>query len=99
MSSRAESPGGEALDGEPDASERVDAAVLRDWGLPEPGRTKQSRGDVVIVGASRRTPGAVILAFEAALRVGAGRVAVLVPGSVEGQLGAPARSRGAPAAG
>lgn len=65
----------------------VDAATLREWGLPEPGRTKQSRGDAVIVGASRRTPGAVILAFAATLRVGAGRVAVLVPGSVEAQLG------------
>lgn len=69
-------------------SERVDAEVLRSWGLPSPGRSKQTRGDAVIVGASRRTPGAVILAFEAALRVGAGRVAVLVPGSVEAQLGA-----------
>lgn len=69
-------------------SEQVSAAVLREWGLPDPGRTKQSRGDAVIVGASRRTPGAVILAFEAAMRVGAGRVAVLVPGSVEAQLGA-----------
>lgn len=68
-------------------SERVDAAVLRSWGLPSPGRSKKSRGDVVIVGASRRTPGAVILSFEASLRVGAGRVAVLVPGSVEEQLG------------
>ncbi|RLK46760.1 ADP-dependent NAD(P)H-hydrate dehydratase [Microbacterium telephonicum] len=67
---------------------RVDVGTLRRWGLPEPGRTKQSRGDAVIVGASRRTPGAVILAFEAAMRVGAGRVAVLVPGSVEEQLGA-----------
>lgn len=69
-------------------SEPVDAATLRNWGLPAPGRTKQQRGDAVIVGASRRTPGAVILAFEAAMRVGAGRVALLVPGSVEAQLGA-----------
>lgn len=68
-------------------SEAVDAAILRDWGLPSPGRTKQARGDAVVVGASRRTPGAVILSAEAVLRVGAGRVAVLVPGSVEGQLG------------
>lgn len=66
----------------------IDAKVLRDWGLPAPGHTKQARGDAVIVGASRRTPGAVILAFEAAMRVGVGRVAVLVPGSVEEQLGA-----------
>ena len=70
------------------SDDRVDAATLRVWGLPDPGRTKQSRGDAVIVGASRRTPGAVILAFEAAMRVGVGRVALLVPGSVEGQLGA-----------
>lgn len=70
-----------------DVREWVDAAVLRSWGLPQPGRTKQSRGDAVIGGASRRTPGAVILAFEAAMRVGVGRVAVLVPGSVEEQLG------------
>ena len=70
------------------SDDRIDAATLRVWGLPDPGRTKQSRGDAVIVGASRRTPGAVILAFEAAMRVGVGRVALLVPGSVEGQLGA-----------
>lgn len=69
-------------------TETIDAAVLRDWGLPDPGDSKQTRGDVAIVGASRRTPGAVMLAFEAALRVGAGRVALLVPGSVEGQMGA-----------
>ncbi|WP_295776484.1 ADP/ATP-dependent (S)-NAD(P)H-hydrate dehydratase [uncultured Microbacterium sp.] len=66
----------------------VDAATLREWGLPVPGRTKQSRGDAVVVGASRRTPGAVMLALEAALRVGAGRVATLVPGSVDAVIGA-----------
>lgn len=65
----------------------LDAATLRGWPLPDPGRTKQSRGDAVIVGASRRTPGAVILAFESAMRVGAGRVGLVVPGSVEEQLG------------
>ncbi|MGP3535010.1 NAD(P)H-hydrate dehydratase [Microbacterium sp. RD1] len=62
--------------------------VLRRWGLPAPGGDKKSRGDVAVVGGSQRTPGGVILASEAALRVGAGRVGVLAPGSVSVQLGA-----------
>ena len=61
--------------------------LLREWGLPDPGDSKKSRGDVVVVGGSRRSPGAVFLAGEAALRVGAGRLAVVVPASIEGQLG------------
>jgi hydroxyethylthiazole kinase-like uncharacterized protein yjeF len=61
--------------------------LLREWGLPDPGDSKKSRGDVIIVGGSRRSPGAVFLAGEAALRVGAGRLAVVVPASIEGQLG------------
>jgi ADP-dependent NAD(P)H-hydrate dehydratase len=61
--------------------------LLRQWGLPDPGESKKSRGDVIVVGGSRRSPGAVFLAGEAALRVGAGRLAVVVPASIEGQLG------------
>ncbi|KHK99038.1 sugar kinase [Microbacterium mangrovi] len=61
--------------------------LLRGWGLPDPGESKKSRGDVMVVGGSRRSPGAVFLAGEAALRVGAGRLAVVVPASIEGQLG------------
>jgi hydroxyethylthiazole kinase-like uncharacterized protein yjeF len=61
--------------------------LLREWGLPDPGDSKKSRGDVIVVGGSRRSPGAVFLAGEAALRVGAGRLAVVVPASIEGQLG------------
>jgi len=41
----------------------------------------------MVVGGSRRSPGAVLLAGEAALRVGAGRLGLVVPLSVEGQLG------------
>lgn len=65
----------------------VTPELLRDWGLPDPGDSKKSRGQVVVVGGSRRSPGAVFLAGEAALRVGAGRLAVVVPASIEGQLG------------
>jgi hydroxyethylthiazole kinase-like uncharacterized protein yjeF len=52
--------------------------LLRKWPLPslEPGADKQARGDVLIVGGSREIPGAALLAGEAALRVGAGRVRI-----------------------
>jgi hydroxyethylthiazole kinase-like uncharacterized protein yjeF len=65
----------------------VDVALLRTWGLPDPGDSKKSRGRVIVVGGSRRSPGAVMLAGEAALRVGAGRLGLLVSPSIEGQLG------------
>lgn len=68
-------------------SELVTAELLRSWGLPDPGESKKSRGRIVVVGGSRRTPGAVTLAGEAALRVGAGRLGLLVPLSIEAQLG------------
>ncbi|TDN90716.1 NAD(P)H-hydrate dehydratase [Microbacterium sp. BK668] len=64
----------------------VTPGLLRSWGLPDPGESKKSRGEVVVVGGSRRSPGAVFLAGEAALRVGAGRLAVVVPASVDAQL-------------
>lgn len=65
----------------------VDAGILRERGLPDPGDSKKSRGRVMVVGGSRRSPGAVILAGEAALRAGAGRLGLAVPGSVEEHLG------------
>lgn len=68
-------------------SEEVDAGLLRSWGLPEPGDSKKSRGRVIVVGGSRRSPGAILLAGEAALRVGAGRLGMLVPEPIQGQLG------------
>jgi hydroxyethylthiazole kinase-like uncharacterized protein yjeF len=69
-------------------SETITPSVLRAWGLPDPGESKKSRGRIMVVGGSRRTPGAVVLAGEAALRVGAGRLGVVVPKSVDAQLGA-----------
>jgi len=67
--------------------EPVTEALLREWGLPDPGESKKSRGDVLVVGGSRSSPGAVLLAGEAVLRVGAGRVALAVPQSIDAQVG------------
>ncbi|MFE5408474.1 NAD(P)H-hydrate dehydratase [Microbacterium sp. NPDC056569] len=68
-------------------AERVTASLLRGWGLPDPGDSKKSRGEVVIVGGSRTSPGAALLAGEASLRVGAGRVALAVPQSIDAHVG------------
>jgi ADP-dependent NAD(P)H-hydrate dehydratase len=54
----------------------VTPAVLRDWPLPV-GDDKESRGRTLIVGGSTQTPGAVLLAAEAALRTGAGKLQVV----------------------
>lgn len=48
--------------------------LLAEWALPEPSEGKESRGTVLVVGGSRATPGAVLLAGTAALRAGAGRL-------------------------
>ena len=62
---------------------RVTKGLLRGWPLPEPdGEGKSSRGDVWVVGGARETPGAVLLAGLAALRVGAGRLTLAVAESV-----------------
>jgi ADP-dependent NAD(P)H-hydrate dehydratase len=50
----------------------ITPALLRDWALPVPAGGKESRGTVLVIGGSRFTPGAVLLAGVAALRAGAG---------------------------
>lgn len=50
--------------------------LLAEWGLPDPGDSKKSRGTAMVIGGSPLSTGAVILAGEAALRVGAGKVGV-----------------------
>ena len=60
----------------------LDAAQLRAWPLPEPEGGKEGRGRVVVVGGSRSTPGAVLLAAEAAMRAGAGKPQVATAESV-----------------
>lgn len=57
-------------------------ATLRDWPLPDAGSSKHSRGHVLVAGGSPSTPGAVMLAGLAALRVGAGVLALAVARSV-----------------
>lgn len=61
---------------------RVTPGLLRDWRLPEPSGSKHGRGHVAVIGGSRSTPGAAMLAGLAALRVGAGVLAFSVADSV-----------------
>ncbi|MBQ1070840.1 NAD(P)H-hydrate dehydratase [Micromonospora sp. D75] len=56
----------------PSRSDVITPALLRDWALPVPTGGKAARGTVLVVGGSRYTPGAVLLAGVAALRAGAG---------------------------
>lgn len=61
-------------------------ALLREHPLPEPTGGKDARGGVLVLGGARGTPGAVLLAGLAALRVGAGRLTLGVAASVAGPL-------------
>jgi ADP-dependent NAD(P)H-hydrate dehydratase len=54
----------------------VTYSILREWRLPEPEGDKESRGRTLIVGGSDQTPGAILLAAEASLRAGAGKLQV-----------------------
>jgi len=65
---------------------QITPAALRRWVLPAPGDDKHARGDVVVLGGAARSPGAVMLAGLAALRVGAGRLTLGVAGSVAAQV-------------
>ena len=67
----------------------VTSAVLRDWSLPEisEGAGKRARGDILVIGGAADTPGAVLLAGLAALRVGAGRLTVATVASTASALG------------
>ena len=70
----------------------VTSAVLREWPLPAPGTGKESRGRTLVVGGSDRTPGAVLLAAEAALRCGAGKLQVATAASVAPSWGSITRN-------
>jgi hydroxyethylthiazole kinase-like uncharacterized protein yjeF len=63
-------------------AEPVVPALLRGWPLPEPHGSKYGRGQVLVVGGARATPGAAMLAGLAALRVGGGRLSLAVARSV-----------------
>ena len=68
----------------------ITRGVLRRLGLPQPGESddKEARGRVLIVGGSREMPGAAVLAGEAALRAGAGKLRVATVRGVAAQLAA-----------
>jgi len=55
---------------------RITEELLTRWPLPEPGGDKESRGRTLVVGGTSDTPGAVLLAGEAVLRVGAGKLQI-----------------------
>lgn len=60
--------------------------LLREWPLPVPQGGKDARGTVLVVGGSRFTPGAVLLAGIAALRAGAGVLQLAVAESTAAAL-------------
>ena len=60
----------------------VTPQVLRDWRLPEPSGGKNARGSILVIGGSAETLGAVLLAAEAAMRAGAGKLQVATAASV-----------------
>jgi hydroxyethylthiazole kinase-like uncharacterized protein yjeF len=62
----------------------IDDALLRAWPLPMPSDEgdKEERGRLLVIGGSRQMPGAVILAATAAMRAGAGKLAIATGGSV-----------------
>jgi ADP-dependent NAD(P)H-hydrate dehydratase len=64
----------------------ITPGVLRSWPLPDPRGDKEARGTVLVVGGSRYTPGAVLLAGVAALRAGAGRLQLAVESSTAAAL-------------
>lgn len=67
----------------------VTAETLRGWPLPSPAASeKHSRGVALVVGGSAETPGAALLAAEAALRAGCGKVRIATVSSVAAHLGA-----------
>jgi NAD(P)H-hydrate epimerase len=61
----------------------IGAGVLESLPRREPGSTKFSSGEVLVVGGSRGLTGAVCMAAEAAIRCGAGYAAVAVPEDLE----------------
>src|SRR3954451_6863749 len=60
--------------------------VLREWPLPPAGEDKEASGRTLVIGGSTETPGAVLLAAEAALRSGAGKLQIATVASLAPHL-------------
>ncbi len=73
---------------EPLAPIRLETAALQAWALPplDADGDKESRGKVLVIAGSREIPGAALLAGEAALRVGAGKLSIATAASVAAQM-------------
>ncbi len=71
------------------AATHIDEAFLRTWPLPsaEGSQSKEDRGRVLVIAGSPYVPGAALLAGEASLRAGAGKLALAVPQEVALALG------------
>jgi hydroxyethylthiazole kinase-like uncharacterized protein yjeF len=69
---------------DPPASERVTEETLRGWPLPQPNDSggKEARGTALVIGGSPEMPGGALLAGEAVLRAGAGRLQIATCASV-----------------
>jgi ADP-dependent NAD(P)H-hydrate dehydratase len=70
------------------SSHEVTLRSLRAWPLPDPGERddKEDRGRVLAIGGSRQIPGALLLAAEASLRAGAGKLQIGAPRDVAAAL-------------
>jgi hydroxyethylthiazole kinase-like uncharacterized protein yjeF len=67
----------------------IDGTALRQhWPLPDPddADSKHDRGSIIVIGGAASTPGAVLLAGLAALRVGAGRLTIATTASTAAAL-------------
>jgi hydroxyethylthiazole kinase-like uncharacterized protein yjeF len=61
----------------------IEDNLLRKWPLPLPTEgDKEDRGRVVVVAGSVEIPGAAVLSATAALRAGAGKIAIAAPASI-----------------
>ena len=66
----------------------IDDETLRNWPLPsQTDGDKEDRGRVLIVAGSAEIPGAAVLSATAALRAGAGKVAIATPASIAQRMG------------
>jgi len=70
-------------------NDTINARLLRDWPLPMPeaDADKDARGYVLIIAGSKEMPGAVLLAANAALRAGTGKLVIATAASVAPQIG------------
>jgi ADP-dependent NAD(P)H-hydrate dehydratase len=66
----------------------LDERLLRQWPLPAlpQDADKEDRGQVLVIAGSRELPGAAVLAAVAALRAGAGKLAVATAASIAPQV-------------